>query len=105
MAVFFVGYADPDTPGGRLKAARAGEPFFFSAKAGELTRNCEVADFDLTAHANREELMDFVEQVSPEAILLTHGEEDSCAWFSEQIRRYYPKTRVLAPKPGEEVML
>src|SRR5205823_14030447 len=56
QAIFFVGYADPDTPGGRLKAARKGEPFVFSGSAGEVTRRCEVQDFDLTAHANREEL-------------------------------------------------
>src|SRR5688572_7335939 len=53
--IFFVGYADPDTPGGRLKAAKPGETFMFSASAGEITRKCEVLDFDLTAHANREE--------------------------------------------------
>ena len=31
QAIFFVGYADPDTPGGRLKAAKPGETFVFSA--------------------------------------------------------------------------
>src|SRR6266446_2150179 len=50
QAIFFVGYADPDTPGGRLKAARKGETFVFSGHAGEVTRRCEVEDFDLTAH-------------------------------------------------------
>src|SRR5688572_21813465 len=50
QAVFFVGYTDPDTPGGRLKAAKPGETFMFSPSAGELTRRCEVEDFDLTAH-------------------------------------------------------
>jgi hypothetical protein len=34
-AIFFVGYTDPDTPGGRLKAAKHGETFMFSAKVGE----------------------------------------------------------------------
>ena len=27
MAIFFVGYADPDTPAGRLRAAKHGETF------------------------------------------------------------------------------
>src|SRR4051812_36114869 len=36
QAIFFVGYADPDTPGGRLKAAKLGETFLFSALGGEL---------------------------------------------------------------------
>jgi Cft2 family RNA processing exonuclease len=105
MAVFFVGYADPDTPGGRLKASAPGKPFFFSPRAGELTRRCEVADFDLTAHANREEMLDFIGVVSPHTILLTHGEADSCAWYQEQIAQQYPKIRVFAPVPGGEVRL
>jgi Cft2 family RNA processing exonuclease len=38
MAIFFVGYADPDTPAGRLRAARQGETFLFSPSGGEATR-------------------------------------------------------------------
>ena len=57
QAILFVGYADPETPGGRLKASSPGETFVFSAAAGEVTRNCEVQEFDLTAHANREALL------------------------------------------------
>jgi Cft2 family RNA processing exonuclease len=33
QSIFFVGYADPDTPGGRLKAAKHGETFVFSPSA------------------------------------------------------------------------
>src|ERR1044071_5915012 len=60
QAIFFVGYTDPDTPGGRLKAARHGETFTLSPSGGQLTKRCEVDDFDLTAHADREDLMEFV---------------------------------------------
>jgi Cft2 family RNA processing exonuclease len=102
-AVFFVGYADPDTPGGRLKQARLGETFRFSAAAGDLTRRCEVRNFDLTAHANRDELLDFVGQVSPRVVVLGHGEPDSRDWFERQIRERHPKMRVVQPKPGESV--
>jgi Cft2 family RNA processing exonuclease len=103
QAIFFVGYADPDTPGGRLKAAPPGEPFLFSASAGQLVRRCEVQDFDLTAHANRGELLDFVGIVSPRAVLLGHGEDESRRWFTEQIHVRYPKIKVVDPKPGETV--
>jgi len=103
QAIFFVGYADPDTPGGRLKAAGPGETFVFSGSAGEVTRRCEVQDFDLTAHANRGELLDFVGQVSPRAVLLGHGEEDSRRWFDEQIRARHPKIKVIQPGPGKSV--
>jgi Cft2 family RNA processing exonuclease len=100
QSIFFVGYADPGTPGGRLKAAKPGETFVLSPSAGRVTRHCQLLDFDLTAHAQREALLDFVGQVSPRAVLLNHGEDDSRAWFDEQIRRRWPKIKILQPQPG-----
>jgi len=81
QAIFFVGYADPDTPAGRLRAAKPGETFIFSPGIGEVTRNCEVQEFDLTAHANRDELLDFVGEVGPRVVVLGHG--DDVAQFGE----------------------
>jgi len=103
QAIFFVGYADPDTPGGRLKAAKPGETFLFSGNVGEVTRRCEVQDFDLTAHANREELLDFVGGVNPRAVLLGHGSGDSRQWFEEQIRARHPKIKIIQPAPGDSI--
>src|SRR5688572_13535865 len=101
--IFFVGYTDPDTPGGRLKAAKPGEPFMFSARAGELTRVCEVQDFDLTAHAQREDLLDFVGRVEPRVVILGHGEADSRQWFEDQIRARHPKIQIHQATPGGTV--
>lgn len=105
QAIFFVGYADPDTPGGRLKAAAPGETFFFSPSGGEVTKRCEVQDFDLTAHANREDLMTFVGEVAPRVVLLGHGDDDARSWFEEQIRTRYPKIQVLPAAPGATVQV
>ncbi|KAF0177603.1 MAG: beta-lactamase domain-containing protein [Limisphaerales bacterium] len=101
--IFFVGYADPDTPGGHLKASKPGKPFLFSPSAGQLTRKCEVRDFDLSAHANRDELLDFVGEVSPRAVLLGHGDAEARGWFAEQIAERHPKIRVIQPVPGQLV--
>ena len=103
QAIFFVGYADPETPGGRLKAAMSGQTFVFSPSGGEVTKRCQIEDFDLTAHANRDELLDFVGQVNPRVVLLGHGDADSRAWFEEEIRRRYPKIKVVQPEPGKTV--
>jgi Cft2 family RNA processing exonuclease len=102
-AIFFVGYADPESPGGRLKKAQLGETFHFSQSGGELTRRCEVEDFDLTAHANRDELLDFVGQVNPRTVLLGHGDQPSREWFEAQIRARYPKMKIIQPQPGLSV--
>jgi Cft2 family RNA processing exonuclease len=101
MAIFFVGYADPDSPAGRLRAAKQGETFVLSGSGGEVTRNCQIEEFDLTAHANREELLDFVGQVQPRAILLGHGDDSARQWFEEQIRALHPKINIIQPGAGK----
>lgn len=101
QAICFVGYADPETPGGRLKATKPGQRFVFSGSGGELVRRCALEDFDLTAHANRDELLDFVGRVSPRTVVLGHGDTDSRAWFEEQIRMRHPKIKVIQPVPGK----
>ena len=103
QSIFFVGYAEPSTPGGRLKATPHGGKCLFSASGGELEVKCEIQDFDLTAHANRDELLAFVDQVSPRTVVLGHGNQDSRSWFAEQIQAKHPKIRVLQPGPGESV--
>jgi Cft2 family RNA processing exonuclease len=102
-AIFFVGYADPETPGGRLKKAQLNETFLFSVSAGEITRRCEIDDFDLTAHANREDLLDFVGRVNPRVVFLGHGDEPSRLWFEAAIRKRYPKITIHQPQPGVPV--
>ncbi|HEX7861053.1 MAG TPA: MBL fold metallo-hydrolase [Verrucomicrobiae bacterium] len=102
-AIFFVGYADPETPGGRLKRAKPGETFLLSPSAGEVTHRCQVDDFDLTAHANRDDLLDFVGRVDPRVVFLGHGDEPSRKWFEEAIRKRYPKIKIHQPQPGVPV--
>lgn len=103
QSIFFVGYADPLTPGGRLKASKPGETFFFSDSVGELTNRCRLQDFDLTAHANRDELVDFVEKVNPKKVILGHGDPEACDWFAATLKKRFPKLIVQCPGPGESV--
>ena len=99
--IFFVGYADPHTPGGRLKAAKRGETLPFSSSAGDLIRRCEVLEFDLTAHANRNELLEFVERVGPRAVVLGHGEPVLFQRCDVDISLRFPGIQLLTPGPGE----
>jgi Cft2 family RNA processing exonuclease len=62
-----------------------------------------VEEFDLTAHANREELLSFIGQVNPRTVLLGHGDADSRQWFEEQIRARHPKIQIIQPEPGKVV--
>ena len=103
--ILFVGYADPETPGGRLKASTPGESFFYSKTFGELRHRCRVEQYDLTAHANREELLDFVGDVEPRVVVLGHGDAEARQWFAEEIVARHPKIRVHQPDPGEVIDL
>jgi Cft2 family RNA processing exonuclease len=86
-----------------LKAAKAGETFVFSPSAGRVTKHCDMQDFDLTAHANREDLLEFVGQVSPRTVLLGHGDGPARNWFEEKIRERWPKMKIIQPQPMTSV--
>ena len=100
-AVCFVGYSDPDTPGGRLLAARRGDTFVFDALQFQTPLRCSVERFELTGHADREELLEFALHCQPRQIVLTHGDPPARAWFAEQIAELEPKIKVLDPVPGQ----
>jgi Cft2 family RNA processing exonuclease len=101
--IFFVGYADPSTPAGRLRAASRSQPFIFSPSVGEVTTECEVEAFDLTAHAQREDLLEFVGKVEPRVVFLGHGDEAARHWFAQQIHQRHPRIKVIQPQPGRGI--
>lgn len=102
-AIYFVGYAAPDTPAGRLRAAPRGTPFAFSETAGQLERHCEMEIFDLTAHAFREDLLAYAIEQQPRAVVLGHGEPEARDWFEENLREALPKLVIHQPAPGESI--
>ncbi len=98
--IAFVGYCDPDTPGGRLLAARHGEKYLFAALDYEAKLACPVERFELSGHADRDELMDFALRREPRAVVLNHGDPEARAWFAEEFARAAPHIKVTDPVPG-----
>lgn len=98
-SICFVGYCDPDTPGGQLLAAAKGEPFLFDAANVRVKLRCQVEKFELSGHADRDELLEYAVQSHPRAIVLTHGDPPARAWFMEQLKAQLPKTKLLDPVP------
>ncbi|KXU37229.1 MBL fold metallo-hydrolase [Cephaloticoccus capnophilus] len=98
----FVGYCDPDTPGGQLLASKPGDSFLFE-KAGVKTKvKARVERFELSGHADRDHLLQFAVQAAPRAIVLTHGDAPARKWFSNQLTEQLPNAKVIDPTPGEE---
>ncbi|MBL9214487.1 MAG: MBL fold metallo-hydrolase, partial [Opitutaceae bacterium] len=98
-SICFVGYCDPDTPGGHLQAANRGDSFLFDAVNVKVKLRAQVERFELSGHADREELLDFAVQCDPRSIVLTHGDPPARAWFAEQLAQKLPRAKVLDPVP------
>lgn len=100
-AIFFVGYCDPETPGGRLlKKAKGDETFVFS-NLGYIARvNCKVDKFDLSSHADRNDLVNFALRVDPRVIILTHGSEEARNWFMDELIDVAPHIGVEIAEPS-----
>lgn len=102
-AVCFVGYCDPDTPGGRLLARSRGEAFTFSGIDYVATIRANVERFYFSGHAPREDLLKFAKQCDPRAIVLTHGDPPAREWFEEELATELPGAKIINPVPGKEI--
>ena len=95
----FVGYCDPDTPGGKLLATPPGANFLFEAVDVRAKVKARVERFELSGHAERGELLEFAVQTKARSIVLTHGDPDARDWFKSQLTEQLPKARILDPVP------
>jgi len=95
----FVGYCDPDTPGGQLLENRDDATFFFDALDYSAPIRASIDQFDLSGHADRSELLEYAEQSEARTIVLTHGDQDARDWFKETLTGSLENTKILDPEP------
>ncbi len=104
-AVCFVGYADPDSVAGGILSAKNGDEIVLDRRWEPVPLRAEVARFDFSGHATRDDLRAFAKDVRPKKIVLVHGEPDALEWFREALQRDLPGTEILIPIPGMPVDL
>lgn len=98
--VFFVGYADPESPAGRLRNTKQGEMFHLSPDLpGEVLR-CRVDTFGFSAHSDRDGLAAYLERTAPRNVVLVHGDPAAVDWFKTSLAPKLPDTRLFTPSPG-----
>ncbi len=102
-SIFFVGYADPQSSAGRIRAAKAGD--FVQLDEGPATGpgyqlNCTVEKFDFSAHADREGIRAFVRRVTPKKVVLVHGDPAAVGWFRQTLSADLPGSEIIVPPPG-----
>lgn len=103
--LFFVGYADSETPGGKIRAAKQGDMVTLDAAYPPVKLNCEVRAFDFSGHSTRDAIADFAVSVKPKKIFLVHGDEGAMAWFKKELESRLPQAEVIIPEPGIEFEL
>ena len=84
-SILFVGYCDPSTPGGKLLEASRGDTFDFDALDVLQKIEAKVSKFDLSGHANRDELIAYAKKISPRAVILHHGDPEAREWFKQNL--------------------
>lgn len=99
--ICFVGYCDPDTPGGALLQNCDDSHFYFETLDYRAPLRASIQQFDLSGHANRDELADYAVQSEARAVVLTHGDTQARAWFSDVLNQRMPDSSILDPTPGE----
>lgn len=100
--LFFVGYADPETPGGKIRAAQPGDSIVLDPAFPAVKLNCELRVFDFSGHSTREAIADYIVKVAPKKAFLVHGDDGAVEWFRQEIKRRLPATEVIVPEPGVE---
>jgi Cft2 family RNA processing exonuclease len=100
QSIFFVGYADPDSPAGRLKAAKRGEVVQLDEEAPKQSVDCSIDEFNFSGHASRESLLQYIQKTKPKVLILVHGDPLSIQWFVAMVEANVPGTRVVVPEPG-----
>ncbi len=103
--VAFVGYCDPDTPGGQLLKSAPGDSFLFKTAHVKAKIKARIEKFELSGHADREELLQFAVQTNARSLVLTHGDPEARDWFKQQLAEKMPKTKVFDPVPGKEYLV
>jgi len=104
-SIFFVGYASPESPAGLLREARTnGEVALDPDKPAQRVR-CNIEQFQFSAHATREGLIDYAKKLSPGRIVLVHGDPPAVEWMRATLSAALPRSEIIVPAPGIELEL
>ena len=104
-SILFVGYADPESPGGILRSAKTGASFSLDPDEPPQTLRCHIEQFQFSAHASRESLIAYATKLGPKKILLVHGDPPAVEWMRARVAAELPKCEVIVPTPGVEMEL
>jgi Cft2 family RNA processing exonuclease len=104
-SIFFVGYANPDSPAGLLREAGQGGEVALDPDRPSQRVRCNIQQFQFSAHATRETLIDYAKKISPKKILLVHGDPPAVEWMRATLSKELSDSEIIVPRPGLEIEL
>jgi Cft2 family RNA processing exonuclease len=104
-SIFFVGYASPESPAGLLRQAETNGELALDPKKPKQRVRCKIDQFQFSAHATREALIDYAKRLSPSKIVLVHGDPSAVEWMRTTLPVELSGTEVFVPVPGAELEL
>jgi Cft2 family RNA processing exonuclease len=104
-SIFFVGYANPESPAGLLRDAGTGGEVALDPDKPPQRIRCNIEQFLFSAHATRESLVAYARKISSKKILLVHGDPPAVEWVRRILSKELPSSEVIVPTPGVELDL
>jgi Cft2 family RNA processing exonuclease len=104
-SIFFVGYANPESPAGLLREADTGGEVALDPDKPPQRVRCNIEQFQFSAHATREALIEYARKISPRKIVLVHGDPPAVEWMRATLTTGLPSSEVVVPGPGVELEL
>jgi hypothetical protein len=96
-AICFTGYQDEESPGAALLRTRQGDTVKLNGEPVQLT--CQVQRYNLSAHADAEQIVHLITKVRPRQVVLVHGDPTALESLLARLRGY----TVAIPACGEAV--
>ncbi|MBK1829387.1 MBL fold metallo-hydrolase [Verrucomicrobiaceae bacterium R5-34] len=104
-SLLFVGYADPDSPAGHIRAGKQGDLIDLDPAQDPIQFNCPMEVFDFSGHATRDDLLSYILRVKPKKTILVHGDLPATEWFAQQLKEKLPECETIIPLPGKPYQL
>jgi Cft2 family RNA processing exonuclease len=104
-SIFFVGYANPESPAGLLREAKTNGEVALDPDRPTQRIRCDIEQFQFSAHASREMLIEYAKKLAPRKIVLVHGDPPAVEWMRSTLSAELPGSEVFVPVPGAELEL
>ena len=104
-SIFFVGYADPESPAGILRSAQPNDLVSLDEDEPAQPFRCQVEQFQFSAHASRESILEYIKKVAPKKVVLVHGDLAAVESTRAAAAAALPHSEVTVPPPGVEIEL